>query len=157
MNCHTPFVASGVVRSRAWNPWRALRDRRHLRLVYAELPDECGRGALLEEADGSRTVILDYRLDRRDRNAVLAHELVHDERDVLYTDEIPLALIVKEEGYVNREVSRRLVPRLDLDELVEQLEELGEPVHAVTVAEEFDVPLDVAQRALWLLEQRRSA
>ena len=143
--------------SRGWNPWRALRERRHLRLVFAEMPDACGRGALLDEADGTRTVMLDYRLDRRDRNAVLAHELVHDERDVLYADDTPIALVVKEEGYVNREVSRRLVPRPDLTELVEQLEDLGEPVHAVTVAEEFDVPLDVAQRALWLLEQRRSA
>jgi hypothetical protein len=143
--------------SRGWNPWRALRERRHLRLVFAELPKSCGRGALLEEADGTRTVLLDYRLERRDRNAVLAHELVHDERDVLYFDDAPIALVAKEESYVNREVSRRLVPPPDLTDLVEQLERLGEPVHAVVVAEEFDVPLDVAQRALWLLEQRRSA
>lgn len=143
--------------SRGWNPWRALRERTHLRLVFAELPDDCGRGALLEETDGSRTVMLDYRLERRDRNAVLAHELVHDERDILYSPDTPIALVLKEEGYVNREVSRRLVPGRDLDELVGQLEELGEPVHAVVVAEEFDVPLDIAQRALWLLEQKRSA
>lgn len=154
--CHTPFVASEVV-SRGWNPWRALRDRRHLRLVYAELPHSCGRGALLDEADGGRTLMLDFRLSRQDRNAVLAHELVHDERNILYLASTPPALVAKEEDHVNREVARRLVPLTLLERYVERIEELGEPVHAVAVAEEFDVPLDVAQRALWLLEQRRSA
>jgi hypothetical protein len=143
--------------SRGWNPWRALRERRHLRLVFAELPRSCGRGALLDEPDGSRTVLLDYRLGRVDRNAVLAHELVHDERNILYPASAPTALVAKEEAIVRRITAERLVPLAELATLTARLVDIGEPVHAVTVAEEFDVPFDVAQRALWLLEQRRSA
>lgn len=142
--------------SRAWNPWRALRERGHLRLVYADLPASCGGGALLEEPDGSRRVVLDFRLDRTARNAVLAHELVHDER-VIWSPGGGGLVRPKEEAYVNREVARRLVPLVLLARFVERVAELGEPVHAVAVAEEFDVPLDVAHRALWLLGQQRSA
>lgn len=139
---------------RRWNPWRALRERSHLRLVYAALPDCAGGGAIVDLEDG-RVVVLDERLDRTDRNAVLAHELVHDERDLLYPPDTPASFVVKEEFYVNREVARRLVPLDELEELVSRIMDLEQPVHALDVMEEFDVPLDVAQRALWLLEQRR--
>ena len=132
-----------------WNPWRELRARSHLRLAWAPL-DGC-RGMLV---DGNpRTVYLDPRLGRVERNAVLAHELVHDERDVLYDDTTPKALIEKEEGYVNRETARRLVPEYELRALVKRHAELGEPVSAVDVMMEFDVPVDVANLALFLLGQ----
>lgn len=142
--------------SRGWNPWRALRERRHLRLVFADLPASCGGGALLEERDGSRRVVLDFRLDRTARNAVLAHELVHDEGPIWEPGGAPL-LRSKVETLVNREVARRLVPLTLLARYVARVVDMDEPVHAAAVAEEFDVPLDVAQRALWLLEQRRTA
>lgn len=86
---------------------------------------------------------------------MLAHELVHDERDILYLPGAPTGLVQKEETQVDRIVADRLVPIGELLHLISKVVDLGEPVHAVTVAEEFDVPLDVAQRALWLLEQRR--
>lgn len=152
---HPLRSVEGVSR-RPWNPWRALRERRHLRLVYAELPRSCGGGALVEEPDGSRRVMLDFRLDQTHRNAALAHELVHDERVLLPLDG-PVALRAKEEEHVRREVARRLIPSTLLARYVARVAELGEPVHAASVAHEFDVPLDVAQRALWLLEQERRA
>jgi hypothetical protein len=122
--------------------------------VYAPLPDCVGGGAIVDLEDG-RVVVLDERLGRRDRNAVLGHELVHDER-MLFPPGTPSAFVAKEELYVNREVARRLVPLDELEDLVARISELDEPVRAIDVIEEFDVPLDVAQRALWLLEQRRT-
>lgn len=56
----------------AWNPWRALRAREHVRLRWALLPR--GTRGLLK-LDGDRaTISLDARLDQRQRNATLAHE-----------------------------------------------------------------------------------
>lgn len=153
MTVTTPSYNPSVAGVGAWNPWRVLRERRHLHLVWARLPHGCeGR---IEDDGHERRIILDLRLERRERNAVLAHELVHDERNILYLPSTPTALVEKEESYVNREVARRLVPLTMLERYVERVVELGEPVHAAAVAEEFDVPLDVAQRALWLLDQRR--
>jgi hypothetical protein len=148
----TPTLYVEDVEERAWNPWRDLRGRPHLRLVWARLN---GCRGLIEDDGNERRIVLDSRLDRRARSAVLGHELVHDERDVLYRADSPAGLVQREEECVNREVARRLVPRTLLAQLVGRLEELGEPVHAVTVCEEFDVELGVAQRALWLLEQER--
>lgn len=146
-------LQNGQVAVGAWHPWRALRERTHLRLVWSRLPE--GPGGRLIDDGRDRVVVLDPRLGRCDRNAVLAHELVHDERNVLYLPSTPPAIVQKEEAIVNREVARRLVPMMLLARFVEQVIELGEPIHAAAVAEEFDVPLDVAQRALWLLDQRR--
>jgi hypothetical protein len=150
----SPSLYREQVEERAWNPWRDLRERPHLRLVWAKLN---GCRGMIEDDGTERRIVLDSRLDRRTRSAVLGHELVHDERNVLYQTDTPKALVQREEEFVDREVARRLVPASLLARLVTRLEALGEPVHAVTVAEEFDVELGVAQRALWLLEQRRRA
>lgn len=138
----------------AWHPWRALRERPHLELVWSCLPE--GPGGRIIDFGSWREIVLDPRLGRCDRRAVLAHELVHDERNILYIPTTPPALVEKEEALVNREVAHRLVPMTLLVRFVERVVDLGEPVHAAAVMEEFDVPLDVAQRALWLLDQRRS-
>lgn len=135
---------------RSWNPWAALRDRPHLTLRWAHLPGDVS--GVLVEADGQRTVLLDARLGRRERSAVLGHELVHDERGLLYTPSTPAALVEKEEEAVNRETARRLVPLDELRAFVERRAEV-EPVTAATVCEEFDVHPAVAARALRLLSQ----
>ena len=136
-----------------WNPWRALREQPALRLVFATLPRHVGRGALLD-VDGWRTIVLDDRLCRRERRAVLGHELIHAERDILYGPGVPRALIDKEEVAVNRINAERLVPPHELGALVARAEGLGEGVSAADVEEAFDVPTDVAALALWLLGQR---
>lgn len=122
--------------------------------MFALLPDSVGGGAIVDLA-GGRVIVLDERLGQCRRNATLAHELVHDERDILFPSGSPAALVAKEEAIVRRVTAERLVPLDELEELVCRVVELGEPVHAVVVAEEFDVPLDVAHRALWLLAMRR--
>ncbi len=136
-----------------WNPWRALRARRHLVLEWVEL--ERGGGQLQDHGD-HRVVQLDYRLDRIDRNAVLGHELVHDERGIFYCPTTPDALIEKEEHAVNVILAGRLLPPEELAVFVDVLAEF-EPVTAQAVAFEFDVPEHIAQRALeHLVEERRA-
>jgi hypothetical protein len=137
-----------------WKVWGELRRRPHLELVWAYLDGHDGRLEALP--GGRRRVVLDARLDQRSRRAVLAHELVHDERSVLYTATTPVALIRKEEGYVERETCRRLVPPVELADYVERLLADGDAVAWPDVAEWFDVPRDIAELALALLADRRA-
>lgn len=94
---------------------------------------------------GRPVILLDEGLCQRERNAVLAHELIHLER------QWPCGASWAEEERVCDEVARRLVP---LDQLhcwvvTRELDEAQ--VHAWHVAEEWWVPEDVALRALKLL------
>ncbi len=134
-----------------WNPWRALRSRTHIVFGLAVLPDRTG-GAVYWPRGGRAALIIDPRLSRRDRNAALAHELVHDERgggaDHAGMPPSWAPVVARDEAAVDQEVARRLVP---LDELVKFCEvavllDLG--VTAFDVAEHFDVPEPVAARAL---------
>lgn len=85
-----------------------------------------------------------------DRNALLAHALVHDER-FLFEPGTPAAVVQHEEHQVLREVARRLVPLDQLNDYVTTKEDLEEPVTATDVAHVFEVPEHVARRALHLL------
>jgi hypothetical protein len=86
------------------------------------------------------TVVLDDRLGRRQRNATLAHELVHEERRVGWPDATP-ATMEREEAIVRRITAERLVPVEELAELAARAE--LNPVEVWEVAEHFDVPVDV--------------
>lgn len=112
------------------------------------------RGQLHEDG----TLELDARLRQQERAAVLAHELVHDERGLFYDDDTPLAMIEKEESAVNATVAMRLVPWAELAELIHRAESddwgLEEAVTAKTVAVEFDTTVEVADRALKMARQR---
>lgn len=135
----------------AWNPWAALRERPRTTLLWQAL---AGRAGLAEVApDGSEIVVLDPRLGRRDRRAVLAHELIHLERRLL-PQGTPQAVLAREEHQVRAEVVRRLVPPPDLRGLVAALASV-EPVTAALVADEFDVPTAVAEAALEALRSGR--
>lgn len=129
------------------NPWRVLAERDHLVFARRRLPDGID-GVYWPKGDRA-AIVVDDRLLGPERRAVLLHELIHDERE----GGSPEPWTTKDEQQVDREVARRLVPLGELTELIARLHDIGEPIHAVTVAEEFDVPLDVAHRALWLLEQ----
>lgn len=124
----------------AWNPWRALRAREHIELVFHPIAAEAGGGAYYRAPDGVAVILLDKNLHRRDRNAILAHELVHDE------------LGGGREALVHKTVARRLVPLDELAAFVIRTANLGEAVTALEVAEQFDVPASVAERALALLK-----
>lgn len=132
-------------RRRGYNAWRDLRARRHLTLRWAILDVA---GMLTEHHGGRRIVWLDVRLDRPQRHATLCHELIHDERDILYHPSTPQPLVQVEEREVEREVARRLVPADLLAELASQRLSLGERLEVWEVAEAFDVPHPVAELAM---------
>lgn len=138
-----------------WNPWRALRERKHLRLTWGRLSN--GKGRIVDHGNRQRTITLDTRLSRVDRNAVLAHELVHDELDYLWPRGTHPAIVAHGERAVDRIVADRLVPPDLLHQFAHAYSEL-EGVTVTVVAEEFQVPLDVADIALqrlpsWAAEQ----
>ncbi|HET9692321.1 MAG TPA: hypothetical protein VFP61_14310 [Acidimicrobiales bacterium] len=134
-----------------WNPWRALRERKHLTLEWREL--DSADALLVDAGGGRRRVILDWRLGRRARSAALTHELVHDERGLLYDLSTPGPLVAKEEAAVRAETARRLVPPERLDALAES----GTPVELWEVADRFDVPEDIARQAIERWRQDRLA
>lgn len=128
-----------------WNPWRELRARKHLRLVFAELEDCKGR---VEDDGQERRIVIDSRLGRVERNAVLSHELVHDERNILYSPTTPDAVVEKEEYKVRAICTDRLVPPAKLEAFLACWDSGLIGVTARMVAEEFDVPIDIADHAL---------
>ncbi len=138
----------------AWHVWRDLRSRPRLKLKWVIFKGKT-RGRL--HSDG--TLELDARLGRQAREATLAHELVHDERQLLYDRDTPQPLIDKEETAVNNIVAMRMVTHSDLAELVARAEAdewgMAEPVTAELVADHFDTIPAVASLALRLFEQRR--
>ncbi len=103
---------------------------------------------------GRRRITIEATLGQRDRRAVLAHELVHEERDILFDDDTPLALIRKEEAYVVAETTRRLVPIDELEVLVRQAVLDDRCVTWREVAEWFDVPRETAEHAMVQLQRR---
>lgn len=135
-----------------WRVWGELRRRTHIDLVWARLTGH--RGRIEQLADGRRRILLDDRMGRVDRRAVLAHELVHDERGLLFTDDTPIGIVRKEEAIVRAETARRLVPLAELDEYVRRRVLDDDCVHWSDVAELFDVPRDVAEEALVQLMRR---
>lgn len=127
-----------------WNPWAALRARPATVLVWQLLS---GAGGAAEVgSDGREVVVLDPRLGRRDRRAVLAHELIHLERRILPMS-TSAAVVAREEHQVRRETVRRLVPPDQLRRFVAARSSV-EPMTAALVADEFDVPESIAASAL---------
>lgn len=115
-----------------WNPWAAQRRRAHLTLRWATLDGLLG---YLEH----HTIVL----DRRERNAVLAHELVHEERGGgIDHPGMPAgwqAIVAREELIVDREAARRLIPTDELAAFIAARVSIG-PVTVEELADEFDVP-----------------
>lgn len=135
-----------------WRPWAELRQRTYITLEWAWLTG-C-RGRIEDLGGGRRRITIDAGLDQRTRRAVLTHELVHDERNILFTNLTPSAVVEKEEALVEAETACRLVPLDELDGYVRTMVCDGQSVGWREVAETFDVPRDIAQRSLELLQQR---
>jgi hypothetical protein len=135
----------------SWNPWRELRRRTHIVFRLAVLPDSAG-GAVYWPRAGRAAIIIDPRLSRVDRNAALAHELVHDERgggaDHPGMPPSWAAVVARDEAAVDQEVARRLVPADELVKFCEVMVLLDLGVTAHEVAEHFEVPPAVAAAAL---------
>jgi hypothetical protein len=84
-----------------YDPWHALADFEHARVVFDDLPPR-RRG----EIDfGTQTITLQRRLDPTTQRCTLAHELVHLERGPVVMAHAP-----REERLVAAIAARRLVP-----------------------------------------------
>ncbi|MCU1488311.1 MAG: IrrE N-terminal-like domain [Actinomycetia bacterium] len=111
--------------------------------------------------DGDDWVILvDRHLPPVERLAAITHELVHHERgggsDYPGRPDAWAPVVRREEHRVDGIVAERLVPRADLVAFVNALIGIDMPVSAAEVAEEFEVPVDVAQHALQQMRNRRT-
>lgn len=141
---------SPVATSTRWNPWAALRDSGAV-LWFTSLDGERGRW----EGHGDHDVILlDERLGRRERQEVLAHELVHVERRVGWPQATAATMELEEER-VWRVALDRLAPPQEVARFAER-RAAAEPVTVADLAEEFDLSLDAAQRVAHLLRVRSS-
>lgn len=130
-----------------WSPWRALREREHVTFRRVALPAGVGGGLFVRWPDGRAVVAVDEELGQAERRAVLAHELVHDERGALPAG-APAWLEAKEEAAVDAVVAERLVPSDELRAWAREAFELADAVEAWQVAERFGVPEAVARRAV---------
>lgn len=140
-----------------WNPWRALRAREHVRFRLAPLPDATGGGIVAHTPDGARAaIVIDPALSLEERNAALAHELVHDERGLTTADGMPTswgAVVAREEQTVDRITAGRLVPIDELRQVVDVMLDLHGSIEARHVAEHFEVPEPVARLAMQMLKE----
>ncbi len=140
--------------SGGWDVWEDIEARDGLVFGTAPLPEVTG-GGLFWPSDPA-VIVIDDRLEEPERREVLAHELVHHERGGArhagQSGEWHV-VVAREEGVVNDEVARRLVPRVPLIELIRGRLALGEGTSSVEVAEAFGVSSRLARRALTLLYQ----
>lgn len=139
-----------VAMAARWNPWRSLRSRPDIVLWFAPLGGDRGRWS---RGSGGDEILLDPTLDRRTRNEVLAHELVHAERGIGF----PLATeatMELEEERVWRTALDRLAPPDELRAFVERRSTAG-PVSVTDLAEEFDLSPEAAGRVVRLARSRQ--
>lgn len=139
-----------------WRPWRALRERPEIEFELCDLPDGV---RAIHATDGDHEAILVSRgLSPAERLAALAHELVHAERGGSgHTLGAPAtwgAAVALEEQRVDRIVAGRLVPHERLIDFVSRRLTAHERVTAADVAEEFGVPVGVAEQAMRLVGER---
>lgn len=138
-----------------WRPWRALRERSEIEFALTDLPE--GVRAIHATDGRHQAILVSRRLSPADRLAALAHELVHVERGGSgHRPGAPAPLaeaVALEEQRVDRIVARRLVPSERLLAFVDRRLTAHDRVTAADVAEEFDVPIDVAERAMTLARQ----
>lgn len=100
-------MTRGSSRGRRWHPWRALRRRPDITLVF----EDPGPGALGRVDYDTATITLHPRLLQAERRATLTHELVHLERGPAVRGHE-----AREERAVEIEAARRLI---DLAQLVD--------------------------------------
>lgn len=132
----------------AWNPWAALRALEEISVVFRRLPR--GMRGCIGQRGVSAVIVIDDRLGQLERNAVLAHELVHYERNggAWHAGQPPTwaAVVARDEAAVDDEVARRLIPPDELARYVDGRVDLGDAVMPWEIADEFGVPERIAAR-----------
>ena len=140
-----------------WNPWDTLRSRTLIAMAVRPLPPGV-LGAYLARGH-RRAIVLSSSLGRAERTATLAHELVHDERGggAAFRGQPATwdPVVARDERQVDDEVARRLVPGPELDRLWRRARGVDGSLTAREVAAVFDVPPEVAARALVLRRSER--
>lgn len=130
--------------------WRILRDHPEVEFVLCDLPD--GVQALYVQEGPFAAILVNKSLGQVERLAAMLHELAHHERNggCHRPDTPPLLRVasLREERRVQGIVADRLVPPADLRSYVKAREDDDQMVVARDVAEDFDVPVDVAHLAL---------
>lgn len=135
----------------AWNPWAELKYRHDIEFGIGPVP--AGRKAMSVDYPGQPVIAMAAGLSQVERNAALAHELVHLERGT-HCRATDRRLLVREEEAVEDVVADRLVPRVELQEFWVRAEQTGQHVHPHEVAEHFHVPEELAERAMRRLIDR---
>lgn len=138
-----------------WEPWWALRARPHIRFrLSSELPE--GVWGACQWQGARVAVLVAAHLGRQWRRVILGHELVHAEWGVPCRLGSPPELWgpvpARHEKRVDDEVARRLVPAAQLGRLIDQRLQFESRVTALEVGERFDVPVELAERALRLFK-----
>jgi hypothetical protein len=135
-----------------WNPWDAVQDRTDVVVGVRSLPD--GVNGAYKARGSRRAIVLAQALGSIERTATLAHELVHDERGggAGYRGQPDswAPVVARDERQVEDEVARRLVPPAELARMWKRTRSLGGSLEPDDVAAAFDVPAEVAARALEL-------
>jgi hypothetical protein len=134
-----------------WDPWTALRERAHLTFGIVALPSRLG-GAVYVPRRGGGVILLDRALGQRERRWALAHELVHEERgggaDRPGMPGTWRPVVARDERQTDAEAIRRLVPLGELAPWCAARVTTGDPVLPADVADEWEVPIEVARMAL---------
>jgi hypothetical protein len=140
-----------------WDPWTAIavRGERLVAIMYT-LPRSAG-GGLYWPLTGHTGVFVDSRCSPAERRCVLAHELLHDERNGgrVDPDEFPSGapraawreVVMREEHWIDEAVAARLVPRHALAAMRRATPAL--------VAARFGVSREYAIRAIRQLDEWR--
>jgi hypothetical protein len=138
-------------------PWHELRARDDVVCGFVDLGPAEGDAFVRRLDDGRFLIGLGSHLTRRERRAALAHELEHLRRGggaaYFGQRETWRPVVRRDENAVDREVALRLVPQPELATLARVMDDMGEILTPELVCEHFDVPPDVAFRALTLLAQ----
>lgn len=123
--------------------------------VLAHPVAELGGGALAIRHGNRAWIVVDPALAPPARRAAVTHEVVHLLRGpMLPVGDLPPgwhAVVAREEGLVDAEVARRLVPADRLARAVERWLAADDAVTVALVADEFATTPEVAARALALL------
>lgn len=131
--------------------WRVLRDDYpEVELDVCDLPE--GVSAIYVTDGEDSAVLINRRMSPVDRLAALVHEIAHHRRGggCHVPDASPLlqSLARKEEARVDVLVADEMLPPAKLLAYVEQRAEIDGMVLARDVAEDLEVPVDVADLAL---------
>lgn len=133
-----------------YEPREDLAGRSHVTLVADPIARGSGGGAFYGLAGDEAYIVVDPDLAPAEQDDAIAHELVHDERRILYPDAPPLVM-QREEHTVRRITAARRVPPDQLLDLVQDTVQI-EPVTIATVCDHFGVGPDIAEQALRRLQ-----